>query len=217
MSDKILDMSADHFENEYVDDLEKHVFTKPVSSVPPVILLEDKLKYEVYRKGSYSMLKMPPDVDFIRREGIDMHHCLTYLHESYCAAVIDGNIELYSLIDNQTGDPKVDVEVALIKDYNGRTVEGPTVVQVRGKANECPPKKQFLPILVEFFGRNSWWWRDKYIRNFDGKMDGYLTYCKFNGIEPDTDGWNSADWDYSDQLLEELYHQSGDELVLSQK
>jgi len=214
MNTEILSRSSDGFEDEYVEDLQKHIFTQPVDNPPPIIPLEDKLQYEVYRIGTYSILKMPLDVDFIQREGIDMHHCLTYLHESYCAAMLNGNIELYSLIDNKMGDPKVDVEVALVKDYNGRTVEGPTVVQVRGKANECPPKQQFLPILAEFFDKNNWRWKDKYIRNFDGKMDGYLTYCKYKDIEPEKDGFKTVDWDYSDKLLEELYNKYSEEIVL---
>lgn len=144
----------------------------------PVIPLEQKLKYEVFRLGDYAIIKMPADPTYLQREGEDMRHCLVYAYKMYAAAMERGETEQYSLIDLNTGEPHVDIEVAITKPTYSRAVKHPTVTQIRGKENQCPPDDKFIDILVRFlkeYGKERGWQLfHPGHPNFDGKLDGHL-------------------------------------------
>lgn len=156
----------------------QHKFTSFVYKDPEPIPLDKKLVHEVFRYGDFSVLLIPHDEQFIRREGFDMQHCLISAYHSYCERAKAKEIELFSLIDLKDGDPKVDIEVALtISSYSGR-VPYPVVFQIRGKRNECPPKAEYIPALMAFFDsygkQHNWKLFGHGFRNFDGKIDGDL-------------------------------------------
>jgi len=144
----------------------------------PEIPLDRKLRHEVFRQGHLSILQLPADPLWLLREGQEMRHCLSIAFQEYAAAQDRGEIQLYSVIDNRTGRPVVDIELALTRPTYSDPVDEPTITQVRGVANQCPPDPEFLPILGAFF---EWAARDLGWRlynpdnpNFDGQLDGLL-------------------------------------------
>jgi hypothetical protein len=66
--------------------------------------------------------------------------------------------------------------VALTRSSYGGPVDGPTVSQIRGVANQCPPDDSFLPHLMEFFRTfgSGWKIEGHRVGNFDCRCDGDL-------------------------------------------
>lgn len=150
----------------------------------PKFSLEEKMKHCVFETEKYAFLKIPEDETFIRREGIDMQHCLSVSHVSYCDRMKKGEIALYSMIEKDTGKARVDIEIALeIPSYNRVKVVSPSVTQIRGPKNQCPPDDELLLSLMKFFARYG---KEKgYVlaghgyKNFDGRLDGDLLCKRF--------------------------------------
>jgi hypothetical protein len=163
------------------EEVEGHVF-KPSwtnwnldpAKEPPVYSAEQKQAHEVFRHGNFSILKLPHDPDFIQREGISMQHCLSVVHKDYCKRMVAQEIEVYSLTDLRDNEPRVDIEVSLLRSSYGGPVAAPTVTQIRGIRNECPPKDEYLEPIMAFFATKNWKISGHGIKNFDGKIDGDL-------------------------------------------
>jgi hypothetical protein len=156
-------------------DLVNHIYTPVRPPEAPKYSLEQKRAYLVYESGPFIFLKLPVDPLFVRREGIDMQHCLAWAHVDYCRRMAAGEIEVYSMTDTRDEMPKVDIEVALVKSsYSYSKIEQPTVTQIRGPRNELPPKDEFIPALMDFFTNygKSWALTFHGVRNFDGRVDG---------------------------------------------
>jgi hypothetical protein len=111
---------------------------------------------------------------------MDMRHCLAVAYSDYCRRMRAGEIEVYSLTHHPTNMPVVDIEVALTRSSYGGPVDGPTVSptvsQIRGIANQCPPDDSFLPHLMEFLriAGSRWKIEGHSVGTFDGKCDGDL-------------------------------------------
>jgi len=166
------------------EDVERHVYTpyqRPADPAP--IPLEKKLAHEVFRSGNYVFLKMPQDETFIQREGIDMQHCLAVAHKDYCKRMVNAEIDLFSMTDLTTGLPVVDIEIALTRSSYGGPVKQPTVTQLRGMRNECPPKDAYLPAIAAFFESYGKDWKLTGIRSFDGRFDGEEFLRRWNAIK----------------------------------
>lgn len=165
------------FNNTDDFDTDTHVFRSSTrSQAPRVVPLEEKMGHAVYRSGDYLFLRLPADEEFVRREGWDMSHCLAVCQVDYCRRMRAGEIEVYSMTHIPTNTPVVDIEVALTKSSYGGPVDRPTVSQIRGVANQCPPKDDLLPDLISFlksFG-SSWKLGSHGVRNFDSQLDGDL-------------------------------------------
>lgn len=154
-----------------------HVFSAPAGiNAPRTVPLEERESHEVHRQGDYLFIRMPADEEFVRREGWDMRHCLAICQVDYCRRMRLGEIELYSMVHIPTNLPVVDIEVAVTRSSYGGTVAEPTVSQIRGVANQCPPDDRYLPALVGFISSFGMAWRlqGHGIRNFDGRTDGDL-------------------------------------------
>ncbi len=56
----------------------------PYKYEPPVpVPLEEKLEHKIFEYGDYFVMKLPTDVEFIKKEGQQMKHCLCGAHEDY--------------------------------------------------------------------------------------------------------------------------------------
>ena len=112
---------------------------------------------------------------FVLEGNILTGNCLRGSHNSYSQRMEAGQIEVYSMTDKRTNRPVIDVEVALTKgSYSSADVERPCVTQIRGVRNECPPKDEYLPALMDFlqnFGKG-WQLTGHRVQNFDGTLDG---------------------------------------------
>lgn len=163
-----------------------HIFT-PTSNnkAPNIIPIEDKIKMKVFEHGNYIFYPLPLDEEFIRREGWDMQHCLAFCQKDYCNRMRDKKIEVYSMTDKTTNMPVVDIEVALVDSSYGGPVDGPTVTQIRGMRNQCPPKDDYIPSLMEFFKNYGEGWKlgGHGVKNFDYQMDGELLLERWNQIQ----------------------------------
>lgn len=160
--------------NEDFDD-STHVFrASDRQAAPRVVPLEEKEAHEVFRSGDYLFLRLPADEEFVRREGWDMNHCLAVCQDDYCRRMRLGEIEVYSMTHIPTNRPVVDIEVALTRSSYGGGVDMPTVSQIRGVANQCPPDDRYLPHLADFFCSIGSGWRIQGhgVRNFDSRHDG---------------------------------------------
>lgn len=80
------------------------------------------------------------------------------------------------MTDKTTNMPVVDIEVALVASSYGGPVDSPTVTQIRGMRNQCPPKDDYIPSLMEFFNTYGRGWKlhGHGVKNFDYQMDGQL-------------------------------------------
>ena len=161
------------------DQLDQHAFRWREDVPPPAAIpLEEKMKHCVWRGDSFDVIRLPPNAAWYQREGYDMQHCLQYLHVRYAEAAQQGGIILYSLID-RTGQPHVDIELAVTEGYGVRVqVDQPTLTQIRGFRNQCPPSDHYMTDLVRFiteYGIKGHGWNPICARpNFDGKYDGAL-------------------------------------------
>jgi hypothetical protein len=156
-------------------DTEKHIYTYQREPDAPKYSLEQKRAWVVYEYGDFIFIKMPTDADFLRREGIDMQHCLSVAHKDYCRRMLAGELDEYSMVDTRDGLPKVDIEVALTRgSYSHINIEKPTVTQIRGMRNEMPPKDEYLEPIMAFFKEygKDWAISGHSVKNFDGQVDG---------------------------------------------
>ena len=156
-------------------DTKQHIYTYQREPDVPKYSLEQKRAWVVFEYGDYIFIKMPTDANFLRREGIDMQHCLSVAHQDYCRRMLAGELDEYSMVDTRDGLPKVDIEVALKRgSYSHKNIEKPTVTQIRGMRNEMPPKDEYLEPIMAFlteYGKN-WVVSGHGVNNFDGKVDG---------------------------------------------
>lgn len=150
------------------------------------ILFDDinyKKRNSVFSDDEYIFYELPCSEEFIRQEGILMEHCLEYANNDYCRRMIAGEIKVFSMTNKHTNMPVVDIEVAFTKSSYGGPVSKPTVSQIRGIRNECPPKDDYIPSLIKFFesyGRD--WIVQTDIKNFDGQTDGIILYKRWNEL-----------------------------------
>ena len=145
--------------------------------------IEFKKSLAVYCVDNYIFYELPHDENFIKNEGIAMNHCLAYDYCNYCRRMKNKEIAVYSMTNVLSNTPVVDIEVALTKSSYGGTVDSPTVSQIRGVANECPPKDEYLIPLMKFFkeyGYKHNWQLVHKIKNFDSQIDGILTTERYN-------------------------------------
>lgn len=167
-------------------DSDTHVFRSSTrSSAPRVVPLEEKMRHGVFNSGEYLFLRLPADEEFVRREGWDMNHCLAVCQDDYCRRMRKGEIEVYSMTHIPTNTPVVDIEVALTRSSYGGSVSRPTVSQIRGVANQCPPKDDLLPDLISFlksFGA-SWNLGGHGVKNFDSRLDGDIVMRRWAQVE----------------------------------
>ena len=166
------------------DDVGRHIFHWKSPVEPPQLSLEQRQAFVIFSYEHWRVLKLPADPQVLQREGVAMQHCLSYLHNDYAARQKTGEIELYSLLDTRDNDPKVDIEVALSRDSYRRNHEQPTVIQIRGKRNECPPKDEYILPLQAFFEEYGKGWNisDHNFPNFDGKVDGKLFKARVEAL-----------------------------------
>ena len=153
---------------------------------PPEYTLDQKRAHIVYETADYLFFKLPNDPAFVQREGKSMSHCLNGCHHSYVSRMQGGEIEVYSMTDKRDNKPRVNIEVALTKgSYSSRKVEKPAVTQIRGIRNECPPKDEYLPALMDFFqnyGAN-WQLSSHDVNNFDGRIDGDRVLSRWQELQ----------------------------------
>lgn len=158
------------------DRLIQHAFVWPEEFPPPKRTpLKEKLKRKVWAGKQLTAIKLPADANWLQRDGYEMQHCLQLLHNRYTQAIQCGDIDVYSLIDRK-GRAVINIEVAR-KHGCGvpQPVTCPTLMQVRGFRNQCPPDDSLMPDLMSFlksYGKN-WATAERY-RNFDGKPDAVL-------------------------------------------
>ena len=92
------------------------------------------------------------------------------------------------MTDKRDNRPRVDIEVALTKgSYSSQPITKPTVTQIRGIRNECPPKDEYLLDLMAFlteYGSN-WLITGHPVRNFDGRTDGDLVLARWQQLQGD--------------------------------
>jgi hypothetical protein len=190
-------------------DAERHVYSffEPPPDAPE-ISLEQKRPHVVFEHGNFVVLKMPADEAFIRREGIDMQHCLSVAYREYCQRLREGAQEQYSLVDIRDGKPRVDMEVALSKgSYSRDEIKKPCITQIRGIRNQCPPADEYLPTIVAFLteygGPKGWVIGGHNIRNFDGGVDGDKVLKRWEELQggPQQEGLED---DPSDSALDRL-------------
>ena len=115
------------------------------------------------------------DVEFIVREGIDMQHCLAsrYTAEDYLRRMQAGEHSVYSLFRLDDGKPEVDIEISWTHSSYGGAVNRPTVTQLRGPRNQCPPDDDtILPLEAWFNTHPDWVVSGHGVRSFDGRVDG---------------------------------------------
>lgn len=172
--------------NPITDRPDLHAFKWPEGKpLPPEIPVETRKQWVVWTGQKHSVLKLPPDPLAYQWDGIKMQHCLVFLNERYADAAKNGDIELYSMVDNKTFDPVVDIELAVKHGYGvQRSVEKPTVMQIRGYQNQCPPADEYMADLMAFLKSYGADWDTTHnMRNFDGKPDAQLTNQRWDEMQ----------------------------------
>lgn len=168
-------------------DRKTHAYTWTREPDAPTYTLDQKRTHLVYETGGYIFLKLPHDKDFIRREGVDMSHCLSTAYGDYCERMIAGQIEVYSQTEIATGKPVIDIEVALTKPSYNKPVTRPTVTQIRGPRNQLPPDDRHLPALMDFLtnygGPKGWQVTGHHVVNFDGRADGDVVMARWKHLQ----------------------------------
>ena len=154
---------------------------------PAKIPLEHKMAHKVWQQGHWLIIKLPADVDFIHREGYEMSHCLGNkgTARDYCMRMARGDQDQYSLIDLRDELPKVNFEVSHTRSsYGGEVSEPGVITQIRGRANQCPPKDEYLYPLMAFFKEHPEWRMSGHgIRSFDGGIDGDKVMERWRELE----------------------------------
>ena len=144
-----------------------------------------KRLFKVFETEDYLFLKLPIDPEFVSREGLDMQHCLAHAFQSYCQRMLREEIELYSMTHKSTNRPVITIEVALTKSsYSQLPITHPTVTQIRGSANQCPPTPGHRPDLARFLATRKWCLTGHGIPNFDGRIDGDVTHQALTQLSP---------------------------------
>lgn len=171
-------------------DHKSHAYTWTREPDAPTYTLDQKRAHVVHEAGGYIFLKLPHDPDFIRREGVDMSHCLSTAHRDYCERMIAGQIEVYSQTEIATGKPVIDIEVALTKPSYNKPVTRPTVTQIRGPRNQLPPDDRHLPALMDFLtnygGPKGWQVTGHNVTNFDRRADGDVVMARWKQLQSRT-------------------------------
>ncbi len=131
---------------------------------------------------------VPETGTFVLEGNIFTGNCLSVAHRDYCERMRKREIEVYSMTNAETGEPVVDIEVALTKgSYSRAKVEKPAVTQVRGIRNEMPPRDEYLDALMVFFREygeaQGWQLIGHGVRNFDGRADGEITLKRWQDLQ----------------------------------
>lgn len=151
--------------------------------------LEQKRKYIVFENGDYAILKYPIDIEFVHQEGLDMNHCLgcRSIAEAYTQRMQNGEQEQYSLISLKDGKPRVDIELSLTQSSYDGPVSEPTITQIRGYANQCPPDDEYLDTIHKFFELHpEWKVKGHKVVNFDRQIDGDRFYKAYKRLHNDS-------------------------------
>lgn len=167
-------------------DKQTHFFRPSVhSKAPEVVPIAKKEALASFRSGNYIFYRLPADEEWVRREGWDMSHCLAYCQDDYCRRMRAGEIEVWSMTDAGTNAPVVDIEVALTRSSYGGDVPRPTVSQIRGVANQCPPEDDYLPHIISFFSEVGAGWSVQAhgTKNFDSQLDGDLVMRRWAEVK----------------------------------
>jgi hypothetical protein len=163
-----------------------HITFWPKNVKPPEpVTLKKKLEKKVFSGDMYDFIELEPTPEAYQREGYDMEHCLSYLYDEYSQFARDKKIIVYSMID-VIGIPQLDIELALTEGCGVKIkVDKPTVMQIRGVRNQCPPADYLLDDLFLFlnnYGKD--WIIEHNYPNFDGKCDGRVVtkyFKEYNG------------------------------------
>jgi hypothetical protein len=154
---------------------------------PAEIPMERKMKHKVWQEGHWLIIKLPAEEDFIHREGWNMKHCLGVKHVAadYCKRMARGDQDQYSLIDLRDQLPKVNFEVSHTRSsYGGEVNEPGAITQIRGMANQCPPKDEYLYPLMAFFKEHPEWKVSGHgIRSFDYGIDGDKVMARWKELQ----------------------------------
>lgn len=170
-------------------DVERHIYHWDAPQDVPEYSLEQKRQWVVFEHAPFIVVKFPHEESFLRREGIDMEHCLSVapVAKEYCQRLISGEQEQYSLVDTRDGKPRVDMEVAYKASSYGGPVKDPCITQIRGRRNQCPPKDEYLPAIMAFLtqygGPRRWKVSGHGIRSFDGGVDGDKVVARWKQIQ----------------------------------
>jgi len=162
-----------------------HIFVWPTGlTPPPEISLIKKLKRHVYSGKDHYFIELEPEPEVYQREGVDMQHCLQKMSDFYSQAAKKREIVLYSMID-LNGKPQIDIELALTRGCGVPIeVNKPTVMQIRGFRNACPPADYLFPDLISFlltYGKG--WIIEHDSPNFDGKRDGKVVMEHYRKLQ----------------------------------
>lgn len=173
--------------DDNIFDDETHIFRSSSNrKAPPIVSMDKKMELSRFTSGEYMFYPLPADEEWVRREGWDMSHCLAVCQEDYCRRMRKGEIEVWSMTHIPTNTPVVDIEVAITRSSYGGPVFRPTVSQIRGVANQCPPEDDLLPHIVSFFNSevgSAWHVGDHGVKNFDSRLDGDLVMRRWAQLE----------------------------------
>jgi hypothetical protein len=138
----------------------------------PPMTLGEKLKQAIFHHGNYFIMEMPAEADFLYHEGVAMQHCLEFCYREYAERMKSGSQRQFSLVDQHTGRPRVNIELSISKSSYSGPVGRPVVTQIRGVRNQCPPDDCYLPAIMAFLQKEGYEYVNHGIRNFDGQCDG---------------------------------------------
>lgn len=173
--------------DDSIFDDETHVFRPSTNrNAPPIVSVDKKMELSRFTSGDYMFYPLPADEEWVRREGWDMSHCLAICQDDYCRRMRKGEIEVWSMTHIPTNTPVVDIEVAITRSSYGGPVFRPTVSQIRGVANQCPPDDDLLPHIVSFLNSevgSAWHVGDHGVKNFDRRLDGDLVMRRIAQLE----------------------------------
>lgn len=141
--------------------------------------LEEKVDKAIFKHGPFVVLEMPADPAFLHQEGLDMHHCLEQCYSSYSQRIASGSQRHFSLVDTRDGKPKVDMELAVSNSSYSGPVPQPSVTQIRGVANQCPPSDEYIEPVVKFLLSQGFKIIGHDVSNFDGRCDGQLVWDRW--------------------------------------
>lgn len=132
----------------------------------------------IFSYGRFAFYEMPDDVSWLISEGKAMNHCLQVPHVAieYARRLSEGSQRQFSMVDTAYNalTPVVDIELSLKTSSYAGPVDQPSVTQIRGYENECPPKDAYLDAIAAFFSEvgRDWHISDHSTPNFDGQCDG---------------------------------------------
>jgi hypothetical protein len=161
-------------------DFGEHTFTPrhPFPEYKPMTL-EEKVEKAIFRHGPFIVMEMPADEAFLHQEGLDMRHCLQQCYSSYSQRIASGSQRHFSLVDTRDGKPKVDIELSISNSSYSGPVAQPSVTQIRGIENQCPPSDEYIRPIVEFIQSQGFKAIGHDVSNFDGQCDGQLVWDRW--------------------------------------